>query len=357
MAYLAKTEEEAAAEAAEKGTGQPRYPGNPYPYTPGAPTTPGGLPGAVGASGPNTAPGGGKFINFDRYFAANADAAQGMAQGLTGAADKQGADASAAINKAEVSASNDVSTARDLATSQTGVRQETKAVTTPTRQLRPISPEEMEKVKRFPPEIQAELLRQYEADPNNWEFVDVTKNVTSWVPKPTTYGGPTGIAADKVDELNRGISRTQDATGLLQRESGVEAALQKQHGYGAGGKSRFDTALTGTAGRGQFAALQQKYANLGGALGEAQGRVGRYATAAQGIVGNANAAATADAAGRNQRDAAAAAAAAAEAEKKRHAGESDTTRRRREAEAERRRREQGGGTYRRDRNQYPGGEP
>jgi hypothetical protein len=89
-----------------------------------------------------------------------------------------------------------------------------------------------------------------------------------------TYMGPDGLAGDQNFQAGLGEARRASRdSALLANPYGRQELLRQQFGAGkpnyTAGQQRFDSALTGTAGRGRFEQLQKDFGGLLGKYNEA----------------------------------------------------------------------------------------
>jgi len=204
-------------------------------------------PGATGGAQPGnqSSPG---YVNFSRILDLNRGAAQGMADKLVGQVQKQGADASSAVQGAN-----------------TGFGEKVAAGT-----------------QSYSPGIQARSW-----DPNNPEVSskDLYAQAGAMAAKAKQgYAGPADWNAAGYDTkaLSKQAQEAQDAANNL-NTAGGRAALLRQGAtgtYTAGGAS-LDAALSGAALGNRGAELSKQYGNLSQQLVDYQAAGGKAVTAAQ----------------------------------------------------------------------------
>lgn len=199
------------------------------PQRAGATTAPAPTQASVGTPTP--------FVNFDRYFSANKDAAQGMAGGLASRVESAGTAAESGLARAQDDFTRDVA-AGSLAPARNVVVQGEAPIAVGTRDnpTTVVSADEAEKKGR------------------------------------TTYTGPKSLADTAGwSTVSANAEKASKDAGALKTSAGVQALQGAEYAPRTAGQSRFDAGLTRAAGGERFAKLGQRFGGLGKKTGEALG--------------------------------------------------------------------------------------
>jgi hypothetical protein len=180
------------------------------------------------SSGANTGANSGRFVNFDRYLAANQSGAQQSANAVSETVGKQAKKAEQAVG---------------IANRTQGERIATNTATVPTvgSYYNPLS-KKQQSVVGAPTDSQLQSLAGFQyRDPGS-------------IVNTGEYANAVAAVADAKPAV--------DATGT---QAGLQTLLQDQNGSNGNytaGTNRLDAALTGAAGAGQFAELRSKFGGL-----------------------------------------------------------------------------------------------
>ena len=224
-------------------------------------TVTGGIPAVGGPSaGAGQAQGSGKFVNFDRIFAANKGDAQNMAQGV---ADDVGGKASDAR--------------RSIDNSALGFNQQVRAGTpgaygSETVVANPTGDQSATK------DTKNGLTGTPQKETNYISRDEAAARAAQGYSGPEDYLQTQGYqdTAKKVQDANDNLNLTKDAYGLQTYLQNQQRAAGNGGNY-TNGMSVWDAALTGAAGADTFGALRKKYAGLDTQL------AGSVANAAQNV--------------------------------------------------------------------------
>ena len=180
------------------------------------------------------------FVGFDRYFGANAGAAAGVANSIAGQVTKQAEDAKASANDAYSGFAQQVQKAGDAAPAA------------PTR---------------------SEDGSTYSSSPASYSG-------------PTSFTGSTdaGALTQKLTDASSALNQTKDAAGL---QTFLDGRYNTNASYN-NAQQRFDAALAGRAGEGQFAQLRNYFGDLTGQMDTLEARGNQAVTDAKARIDTAN---------------------------------------------------------------------